>query len=89
MANRTSVQLDDTDNAFVRELIESGQYPDSNAVISEALDLLRQHVLHADDDALRRLLEARRHGEFLTSGEFDQRLESMIQRFRQRHGIQG
>jgi len=80
MTAKTSISLTDAQEAFARQLVESGRYPSLSAVLQHGLDLLRsrQEADEADTQALRALLEERKSGPFVDAREGRARLERIM-----------
>jgi antitoxin ParD1/3/4 len=80
MTVKTSVSLTDSQEAFARDLVERGRYPSLSAVLQHGLELLRseREIEDAELAALRRLLKARRGGEFVSVSKARERTQRMI-----------
>ncbi|MCV6547615.1 MAG: type II toxin-antitoxin system ParD family antitoxin [Cohaesibacter sp.] len=89
MSVKASVSISEQQDKFVRELVEDGRYSSVSAVVQQGIELLR-HKTEADvvqTNALRVLLKERMEGPFVPAEEFNQRLESMLARKREEHGL--
>jgi len=77
---KTSISLTDAQEAFARQLVESGRYPSLSAVLQQGLDLLRarEEGDAAETAALRALLEERARSPVLDARESRSRLERVI-----------
>lgn len=77
---KTSISLTDAQEAFARQLVESGRYPSLSAVLQQGLDLLRarEDADAAETAALRALLDERVRSPVLDARESRIRLERII-----------
>ncbi|PZQ50092.1 MAG: type II toxin-antitoxin system ParD family antitoxin [Rhodovulum sulfidophilum] len=84
MSVKSSISLTEQQDAFARSLVDGGHYPSLSAVIQQGLELLRQRTEAdtADTEALRRLLDRRIEGAFVSETEMGARVEEMIARKR-------
>lgn len=80
MTVKTSISLTDAQEAFARQLVESGRYPSLSAVLQQGLDLLRarEDADAAETAALRALLDERVRSPVLDARESRIRLERII-----------
>jgi len=71
MAVKTSISLTDDQEAYVRGLVSSGEYPSLSAVLQRGLDMLRRDNEMRDGElrALRSLIDRRRAGPFVDLDE--------------------
>ncbi len=89
MTVKSSISLTDSQDAFVRELVEQGRYSSVSAVLQQGLELLRQRT---DSEALevaalREVLAARREGEFVSGATMTGRITDIANRKRRAHGV--
>jgi antitoxin ParD1/3/4 len=89
MTVKSSISLTDEQHAFARELVSAGRYPSVSAVVAQGLELLkaRAEAETIEIEALKLLLEDRRHGAFVSSEEMGKRLKAMIERKRRDAGL--
>ncbi len=90
MTVKSSISLTDQQDAFARSLVREGRYSSLSAVVQQGLDLLRQRTEAEEAEvlALRALLEQRRAGTFVSSGEMKGRVGNMLERKRREHGLE-
>ncbi len=84
MSVKSSISLTDTQDAFARSLVESGQYASLSAVIQQGLELLRRNTEAdtAETEALRQLIADRAEGVFVSREAMTARIDQMIERKR-------
>jgi antitoxin ParD1/3/4 len=84
MAVETSISLTDEQEAFVRSLVESGQYPSPSAVLQRGLEMLRRdaEMRDAELQALRSLIDRRQAGPFISLEECEAETRAMLERKR-------
>ncbi len=89
MTVKSSVSLTDSQDAFVRKLVERGRYPSASAVLQQGLELLRLRTENEDLEvaALRRLVGARRDGKFVSGTTMKGRIADIASRKRRAHGL--
>ena len=89
MTVKTSISLTDDQEAYVRRLVDSGQYPSLSAVLQRGLDMLRQETeLHeAELEALRTLIDRRRQGTFVDLDTAEADTRAMLERKRKARGL--
>lgn len=89
MTVKSSISLTDEQDAFARALVEAGRYASVSAVIQQGLELLRSKTEDEELEraALRKLLDRRSRGPFITLAEMDRRLEAMFERKRRERGL--
>ena len=85
MSVKASISLTEAQEAYARGLVAEGRYPSLSAVLQQGLELLREQS--QTTDALRTLLEERRGGTFVSTGEGRQRTQNMIARKRAERGL--
>jgi antitoxin ParD1/3/4 len=80
MTTKTSVSLTDSQEAFARQLVESGSYASFSAVLQHGLEMLRaeREKHEAELAALRAFFEERRRGKSISMVESRKRMEKMI-----------
>ena len=91
MTVKASISLTDRQDAFARGLVAEGKYSSVSAVVQRGLELLHDETEARDTDiaALRSLLEQRRVGAFIGSGEARERTEAMLAGKRAALGLDG
>ncbi len=84
MTTKTSISLTDDQGAYVRSLVESGQYPSVSAVLQRGLDMLRREseMRDAELEALRLLIDQRRAGAFVDIDVGESETRAMLTRKR-------
>lgn len=89
MTVKTSISLTDSQNAFVRSLVEQGRFPSASAALQQGVELLRQRTEadQVETEALRALLQARRDGDFVSSKQMKGRVAAMAKKKRTQHGV--
>ena len=89
MTVKSSISLNDSQDAFVRELVRAGRYASVSAVVQEGLELLRQktETETLETEALRALLQRRSKGAFVSAEEMRRRLAATIADRRRGHGL--
>lgn len=90
MTIKSSISLTDEQYAFAKALVEAGRFSSVSAVLQQGVDLLRQRI---DDDeldrrALRKILEPRLNGPFISGAQMDERIAALIEAKRRAHGIE-
>lgn len=85
MSVKASISLTEAQEAYARGLVAEGRYPSLSAVLQQGLELLREQS--QTTDALRTLLEQRRGGTFVSTGEGRKRTQDMIARKRAERGL--
>ncbi len=80
MTIKSSVSLTDEQYAFARALVDAGRFSSVSAVLQQGVEFLRQRMEaeELETEALRRLLDRRRAGPFLSEAEMDARIEALI-----------
>ncbi|BCH34100.1 hypothetical protein MesoLjLc_60300 [Mesorhizobium sp. L-8-10] len=88
MTVKSSISLTDSQDAFARELVEQGRYPSVSAVLQQGLELLRLRTEGEELEvaALRKLVKARREGEFVSGATMKDRISAIANRKRAAHG---
>lgn len=89
MTVKSSISLTDSQDAFARELVEQGRYPSVSAVLQQGLELLRLRTEGEELEvaALRKLVKARRKGEFVSGATMKDRNSAIANRKRAAHGV--
>lgn len=89
MTVKSSISLTDSQDAFARELVEQGRYPSVSAVLQQGLELLRLRTEGEELEiaALRKLIVARREGEFVSGPAMKDRISAIADRKRRAHGL--
>ncbi len=84
-----SVSLSSEQEEFARKLVEDGHFPDLSAAVERGLDLVREEteMREEDQEALRKLVERRRKGRFLSAAESHERIEAMISAKKAQYGL--
>ncbi|MBE9638707.1 ribbon-helix-helix domain-containing protein [Salipiger mangrovisoli] len=85
MSVKSSISLTEAQDAYVRSLVRDGRFPSVSAALQHGLELMRQESDQAE--ALRRLLDERRGGTFVTLTEGRDAAEAMIARKRGLRGL--
>ncbi|WP_226629011.1 type II toxin-antitoxin system ParD family antitoxin [Alloyangia pacifica] len=85
MSVKSSISLTDSQDAYVRGLVHEGRFPSVSAALQHGIELMR--LESEQTEALRRLLEERRGGEFLSMDEGRARTEAMIAGKRRARGL--
>ena len=82
MTIKSSISLSDEQHAFAKRLVEDGRFGSVSAVMQKGLDLLQETIEEEEmtREALRRVLQRRLEGEFISGAEMDERLEAMLAR---------
>jgi antitoxin ParD1/3/4 len=89
MTVKSSISLTDSQDAFVRNLVEQGRYPSASAVLQQGLELLR-HKTEGEEmeiEALRKLLGARREGAFVSGKTMKDRIAAAADRKRRANDV--
>lgn len=92
MPTTVSIDLTDDQEAYIRELVETGEFASADAVMRQGLEHLRadrEAMPDIDANAMRALLEERRKGPFISMEESERRIEDMFARKRREHGVPG
>jgi len=89
MTVKSSISLTDRQDAFARELVAQGRYPSVSAVLQQGLELLRLRTEGEELEvaALRKLVGARREGEFIGGATMQGRIAAMAEKKRRAHGV--
>lgn len=89
MTVKSSISLTDEQAAFARALVDAGRYASVSAVIQHGVELLRSKTEDEELEraALRKLLDRRSRGPFVSPAEMDKRIEAMIDRKRRERGL--
>lgn len=89
MTVKSSISLTDSQDAFVRNLVEEGRYPSVSAVLQQGLELLRLKTEgeEIEVEALRALLDARREGAFVSGAAMKDRIAAIADEKRRAHGV--
>lgn len=89
MTVKSSISLTDNQDAFARELVEQGRYSSVSAVLQQGLELLRLRTEGEELEvaALRKLIGARRKGEFVGGAAMKDRISSIVDKKRRAHGV--
>jgi antitoxin ParD1/3/4 len=89
MTVKSSISLTDEQDAFARALVEAGRYASVSAVIQQGLELLRSKTEDEELEraALRKLLDRRSRGPFISMDEMSRRVDAMIERKRRERGL--
>lgn len=89
MTVKSSISLNDSQDAFVRELVRAGRYASVSAVVQEGLELLRRktETETLETEALRVLLQKRSEGPFVSAEEMGERLDALLADKRRVHGL--
>ncbi|WP_353476626.1 type II toxin-antitoxin system ParD family antitoxin (plasmid) [Salipiger sp. H15] len=85
MSVKSSISLTEAQDAYVRGLVHDGRFPSVSAALQHGLELMRQESEQAE--ALRRLLDERRGGAFVSLAEGRAETEAMIARKRGARGL--
>ena len=90
MTVKSSISLNDGQDAFVRELVREGRYASVSAAVQEGLELLRRktEAEALETEALRALLQRRREGAFVSAEAMDARLDALLAGKRRAHGLE-
>ena len=85
---KSSISLTNSQDAFVRELVEQGRYPSASAALQQGLELLRIKTEGEDVEAaaLRKLAGVRREGEFVSGTAMKGRISVIAGKKRRAHG---
>ncbi len=88
MTVKFSVSLTDSQDAFARALVEQGRYPSVSAVLQQGLELLRLRTEGEELEAaaLRKLIGARREGEFVSNATMKGKIATIADKKRRAHG---
>jgi antitoxin ParD1/3/4 len=88
MTVKSSISLTDSQDAFVRSLVEQGRYPSASAVLQQGLELLRLKTEgeEIEVEALRDLLGERREGAFVSGSTMKGRIAAVADKKRRAHG---
>jgi antitoxin ParD1/3/4 len=89
MTVKSSISLTDSQDAFARELVEQGRYPSVSAVLQQGLEMLRLRTEGEELEvaALRKLVSARREGEFIGGAAMKDRISAIANKKRRAHGV--
>lgn len=89
MSVKSSISLTDEQDAFARELVETGRFPSISAALQQGLELLRLRIEgdELENEALRRLLGERRGGEFISGADMKDAIARNSARKRADHGL--
>jgi antitoxin ParD1/3/4 len=89
MSVKASVSISEQQDAFARQLVKDGRYADLSAVVERGLELVREETEMAEADlaALKKLLNERMDGEFLSMEESDRQIDAMIEENRKAYGL--
>lgn len=89
MGVKSSVSLTDEQAAFARAMVEAGRYASVSAVIQQGLELLRSktEAEELEKAALRKLLDRRSRGPFISMDEMGKRVDAIIERKRRERGL--
>lgn len=89
MTVKSSISLTDSQDAFVRSLVEDGRYPSVSAVLQQGLELLRLRTEGEELEvaALRKLIGARRGGKFVGGAAMKDRIAAMADRKRRANDL--
>lgn len=89
MSVKSSISLTDSQDAFVRSLVEEGRYPSVSAVLQQGLELLRLKTEgeEIEVEALRKLLGTRREGAFVSGAAMKGRIAAIADKKRRAHGV--
>ena len=90
MTVKSSISLTDEQHSFAKELVEAGRFSSVSAVLQQGIDLLRQRMQDEDlqRTALKALLDQRAAGVFVSGGQMDKSIASMISEKRRAHAVQ-
>jgi antitoxin ParD1/3/4 len=89
MVVKASVSISPEQDAFVRKLVEDGEVSSVSEAVQQGLELLREQseAKEADTEALRKLIDERLKGEFVTLEESNRQIAEMIARKRASYGL--
>lgn len=89
MSVKASVSISRQQDAFARSLVTEGRYASLSAVVQRGLDLLRDETeaREAELAALRRIVQERAGGPFVSIAEGRTDTDAMIARKRKVHGL--
>lgn len=89
MTVKSSISLTDSQDAFVRRLVEQGRYPSASAVLQQSLELLRLKTEgeEIEVEALRILLSTRREGAFVSGTTMQGRISAIADKKRRAQNI--
>lgn len=89
MTIKSSISLTDSQDAFVRSLVERGRYPSASAVLQQGLELLRLKTEgeEIEVEALRKLLGARREGAFVSGAAMKDKIAAVADKKRRAHDV--
>ncbi|NOV19655.1 type II toxin-antitoxin system ParD family antitoxin [Ensifer adhaerens] len=84
MSVKSSISLTNEQNAFVRSLVKSGQYPSMSSVLQQGLELLREktEAETVEKEAVRELLQRRLSEPMIPAIEMGSRVDATIERKR-------
>lgn len=85
MTVKSSISLTDQQDAFARRLVAEGRYSSLSAVIQHGLELVQRES--EGTDALRTLLDQRRHGTFISHEKMVSQVEKMLSDKRRDRGL--
>ncbi len=89
MTVKSSISLTDSQDAFVRELVDQGRYPSVSAVLQQGLELLRLRTEgeELEVEALRKLLGVRREAAFVSGATIKGRIAAIADKKRGTYGV--
>ncbi|AYD03187.1 type II toxin-antitoxin system ParD family antitoxin [Neorhizobium sp. NCHU2750] len=89
MSVKASISMTDQQDAFARKLVEEGHYENLSEVVQHGLELLRAETEWPEEDIedLKKLLNERMNGEFITMEESERRIDAMIEANRKAYGL--
>jgi antitoxin ParD1/3/4 len=84
MTVKTSISLTDDQEAYARDLVETGRYPSLSAVLQRGLEMLRRdsEMRDAELQAMRLLIDRRRSGGFIDIDAAEVQAREMLERKR-------
>lgn len=84
MTVKTSISLTDQQNDYARSLVERGEFSSVSAVLQHGLNMLRRDSEQRETELalMRKLIDERRQGPFMTMDELRTDVEAMLERKR-------
>lgn len=81
---KTSISLTDAQEAYARSLVQRGDYSSLSAVLQRGLDMLRRETedREAEMALMRKLIDERRAGPFVSLEEGEAQTRAMLERKR-------
>lgn len=89
MSVKSSISLTKEQAAFARAQVEAGRFSSVSAVVQHGLEMLRAKTEDEELEraALRKLLDRRSRGPFISIDETAKRIEAMSERKRRERGL--